>query len=194
MPEPLVVIVSGPPCTGKTTLGERIARELGFPFLSKDRIKELLFDTLGVGDRAWSRKLGAATMEILFLLADTELAAGRSFVLEANFRPALANGQFRAMKEKYPFRAIQVECHADTDVLLARFKARTDGGNRHPGHIDHITYPEVVADLQNGSYGPLEVADQLLMLDTTDFATVDTPSLISAIKAIDQQPTRASGT
>jgi len=180
----LVVIVSGPPCTGKTTLGERIALELGYPFLSKDRIKELLFDTLGVGDRAWSRKLGAATMEILFMLADTELAAGRSFVLEANFRPALANGQFRALKEKYAFRAFQVECYADTDVLLARFKARTDSGNRHPGHIDHVTYPEVVDDLEQGSYGPLEVADQVCIVDTSDFGLVGYRQIIAAIEAL----------
>jgi len=182
MSAPLVVIVSGPPCTGKTTLGERIARELGYPFLSKDRVKELLFDTLGVGDRAWSRKLGAATMEILFMLADTELAAGRSFVLEANFRPALANGQFRALKEKYAFRAFQVECHADTDVLLARFKARTDSGNRHPGHMDHVTYSEVVADLQKSSYGPLDIADKVCVVDTTDFEKVDFRQLLLELR------------
>ena len=183
MAHPFVIIVSGPPCTGKTTLGQRLAQDLRLPFLSKDRIKELLFDTLGVGDREWSKKLGAATIEMLFLLAETELAAGRSFLLEANFRPAQANGQFMALKKKYDFRAIQVECRADTAVLLDRFKARTESGERHPGHIDHVTYPEVVADLVNNIYGPLDVADSVYDLDTTDFAHLNYERLLGEIEA-----------
>ncbi|HKP51899.1 MAG TPA: ATP-binding protein [Chloroflexia bacterium] len=182
MAQPIVLIISGPPCTGKTTLGQRLAHDLRLPFLSKDRIKELLFDTLGVGDREWSKKLGAATMELLFMLAETELAAGRSFLLEANFRPALANRQFMALKEKYDFRALQVECRADSDVLLARFKARTESGERHPGHIDHVTYPEVVADLLEGVYGPLEVADTVYAVDTTDFARVNYAQLLEKLR------------
>ncbi len=182
MAQPIAIIISGPPCTGKTTLGQRLAHDLRLPFLSKDRIKELLFDTLGVGDREWSKKLGAATIEMLFMLAETELAAGRSFLLEANFRPAQANGQFMALKEKYAFRAIQVECRADTAVLLDRFKTRTESGERHPGHIDHVTYPEVVADLLNGVYGPLEVADTVHIVDTTDFARVNYEQLLERIQ------------
>jgi predicted kinase len=181
MPAPFLIIISGAPCTGKTTLGQRIARDLSFPFISKDRIKELLFDTVGVGDREWSKKLGAATMEILFMLAETELVAGRSFVLEANFRPAQANAQFQPLRAKYDFTVFQVECSADSDVLLTRFQARTESGERHPGHIDHITYPEVVADLQFGVYGPLEIADALYTVDTTDFTKVDYERLLADI-------------
>ncbi len=179
---PLIVIVSGPPCTGKSTLGERLARDLRLPFLSKDRIKELLFDTLGTGDRAWSQKLGAASMEMLFMLADTELAAGRSCVLEANFRPAQANAQFHSLKEKYTFQAIQIDYIADTDVLLARFQARASSGMRHAGHLDSTIYPELVADLQRAVYGPLEVADAIYTVNTTDFEKVDFERLLVEIR------------
>jgi hypothetical protein len=50
--------VTGPPATGKTTLAERISRELGLPLVAKDAIKERLYDTVGAGDRAWSQRLG----------------------------------------------------------------------------------------------------------------------------------------
>jgi hypothetical protein len=38
--------------------------------LSKDVIKETLFDRLGIGDVEWSKRLGAASVEVLFALTE----------------------------------------------------------------------------------------------------------------------------
>jgi predicted kinase len=178
-----IVIVSGPPCTGKSTLAERLAGDLGLPFFSKDRIKEPLFDALGWSDRAWSRRLGAAALDILFMLAETELTAHRSFLLEGNFRPAQANAQFRRLMDKYRFDAFQVECYAETGVLLSRFRDRAASGLRHPGHGDYVVYPEVVDDLHNGAYGRLEAAGTFFLLDTTDFTRLDYARLLENIQS-----------
>ena len=35
---PLVLIVSGPPCTGKTMLARKLAASLGLPLMTKDPI------------------------------------------------------------------------------------------------------------------------------------------------------------
>jgi predicted kinase len=183
MDKNFMVIVSGPPCTGKSTLAERLAGDLDLPFFSKDRIKEPLFDALGWSDRAWSRKLGAAAMDILFMLAETELTAHRSFLFEGNFRPAQANARFRSLKDKYSFDAFQVECYAETEVLLSRFRDRAASGLRHPGHADYVVYPEVVDDLQNGVYGRLDISDTFLPLDTTDLARLDYARLLKNIQS-----------
>jgi predicted kinase len=42
-----VVLVSGAPGSGKTSLAAPLAAELGFALLGKDRIKETLHDALG---------------------------------------------------------------------------------------------------------------------------------------------------
>ena len=51
---PLVVIITGPPASGKSMLGRELARRLALPLLSKDLFKEVLFDQLGWSDREWS--------------------------------------------------------------------------------------------------------------------------------------------
>ena len=42
-----LVVVSGAPGAGKSTLAEPLAKALGFPLLSKDVIKETIFDSIG---------------------------------------------------------------------------------------------------------------------------------------------------
>lgn len=76
MLSPPVVLVTGVPGSGKTTLARRLSPALGLPLLSKDVVEETLFDVLGAGDRAWSTRLGAAANEVLWsLLADCPTGA-----------------------------------------------------------------------------------------------------------------------
>ena len=71
-----LVLVTGPPAAGKTTLAGPLAAELGFALLAKDKIKETLHDALGLDpDLAWSRRLGAATIELMWALAADSPAA-----------------------------------------------------------------------------------------------------------------------
>src|SRR5438046_2407448 len=97
MAEPRLIIVTGLPATGKTTLARRLAADLALPLVTKDDIKERLFDRLGWRDRAWSRLLGQATYDLLYYFSELLLAGGRSFVVESNFHPDEATPRFRAL-------------------------------------------------------------------------------------------------
>ena len=103
MSQNLLIIVSGPPGAGKTTLAKRIAEELGLPLLARDDIKELLFDTLGWSDRQWSRKLGLASGRVLYHLLEELLKANQSLVVESNFRKEFASEELGALQRKYRF-------------------------------------------------------------------------------------------
>lgn len=173
---PLVVVVTGPPASGKSTIAEAIARGLPAPLLAKDPIKEALFDGLGSGDAAWSRKLGIATYGILFLQLEQEIRAGRSCVLEANFDHDEASSELAALQARAPFRALQFVCTASRDVLLERYVARS--GSRHRGHVDEARLEDVTESIDAGRWRALELDGELIQIDTTDWKDVDLDGLV----------------
>ena len=170
---PVLIVVSGPPCAGKTTLARRLGQMLSLPVMTKDTIKETLFEHLGWSDRAWSQRLGGASMEVLYTFAEAQLAAGRSCVVEANFNAAFANPVFQRFKARYVFLPIQISCAAEPAVLSARFQQRACSGERHPGHQDHLAADSHASGPTSGQIEPLDIGGHLIELDTTTFEKVD---------------------
>src|SRR5579862_3139246 len=127
--QPLVVVVTGPPAAGKTTVARGIAERLRLPLLTKDTVKEALFDELGVGDLAWSARLGAATYVVLEALVEESVLAGASLVLEGNF---VRGSRLETRLAALPARFVQIHCSAPLELLVERYAAR----ERHPGHVD----------------------------------------------------------
>ncbi|MCP9484892.1 MAG: ATP-binding protein [Gaiellaceae bacterium MAG52_C11] len=173
---PLLVVVTGEPATGKTTLARALADELGLPLLAKDELKERLFDTLGAGDRGWSRRLGAATFELMFGLAAELLGAGASLLVEANF-DAQSTPRLRALPAHRPF---QVVCTAPADVRRARFRERATSGARHPGHLDDAVGLELEAGEHEGRWQPLDLDGRPVIVDTA--SPVDVRALAAAAR------------
>jgi predicted kinase len=170
---PLLIIVTGLPASGKSTLAAQIGGRLSLPVFGKDQFKELLFDTLGIGDRAWSRQLGAASVEMLFAVIEAELRAGRSCIVESNFSAQQDAPRLRALLERHPSQMAQVVCVADGEILLERFRGRA----RHPGHLDQILAEELGDALRAGQAPPLDVGGEIFAVDTTDPAAVDLEQL-----------------
>lgn len=185
MPKPLLLVVSGPPGAGKTTLGRRLAGDLGLPFMNKDGIKEGLFATMGWKDRPWSRELGRASADLLLYFAEVELSAGRSLVIESAFWREHSTAALNELERRCPHHPIQVHFRAQIDELVRRFSDRDSSGHRHPGHVDPASYGELQDALLAGRYDALEIGGELIVVDTTDFNRVDYNGLLAMIRRAD---------
>src|SRR6266571_1278188 len=163
---PLLVLVTGMPASGKTTLARQLGAELGLPVLEKDGFKEELYDALGAGDVEWSQRLGGATYRLLAYAARQLLEAGQPAIIEANF----FRGSEPLFSDLPPHQLVQLHCIAPLEVLLDRYGART---GRHPGHLDQMRVVELRDRHASGANGPLELAGELIEIDTGSETPVD---------------------
>lgn len=177
MTPPALLIVTGHPATGKTTLARSLADDLALPLVSKDVLKETMFDTIGWQDRAWSRQVGVAAIALLYRLAEECLGAGRALVVESNFRPDLDTQRMLDLRARRPFRPVQLRCVASREVMVERYLRRIAAGERHPGHCEAPDDVSVAIMRGLGDIEPLPLGGALLTVDTTDPGALDMASV-----------------
>jgi len=152
-----VIVVSGAPGTGKSTVAMALAARMCWPVLELDTIKEALADVLGLGGHDWSDRLGDGAAEVLFRLC-------------ARFPDVVAEGWWRGDRRERALAefagAAEVFCYCDPQLAESRMRAR-HGAGRHPIHRDVIS-PSIVgraADLA-ATVTPLSLGAALIKVDT----------------------------
>ena len=140
---PPLVIVCGPPASGKTALAVALSARFGLPVISKDSFKEAIMDHLGGGEAA-----GAAAFAVQFAAARTMLRSGVGLILE---------GAFFAGHEELADVAAMGDCvvlqlSCPIEVIESRFTRRL--GSRHPRHRGTEALPELRERVEKGTYIP----------------------------------------
>ncbi len=160
-----LIVVSGAPATGKSTVAIAVAGALGWPLIMKDTIKEALGGVLGAVDLEASRRLGAATYEVMYsIAARTPLA-----VLESNFAPSARE----RLLGLHP-APVEIFCHCAPETAMSRYRAR----HRAPVHFDDDMLDDIGERL--AVQEPLALGGALLRVDTT--CDVDMTSVVSWVK------------
>lgn len=201
-----IVILQGGPATGKTTLGKKIAKEFQFPYFSKDNIKELMFDFIGLPTtpalfnentsqstsynehegKLSGMKMDEASIAILFQLIEAHIQVKKSCIIDGTF-DEIHSDTFKKLKSKYFFFPIQIYCYADLDALSQRYKERAKTRERHPGHFDNLLLQSFLEDPSRYYLGPLDIEGAMFSINTTNHSSKDYEKLIVSIsKSISQ--------
>lgn len=126
---PLLVLVAGAPATGKTTLARHLSDVLRLPLLSKDPVREILAEGLGVQSFVESRILPPIAFRILYAVVAQLLSAGVGAVVEANFFRGTSEPELRLLVQGAC--AVLVHCQTPENVSMRRFVERFEQGGRH---------------------------------------------------------------
>lgn len=182
--KPTLIILQGHPCTGKSSLLNQVCRKLNLPNVSRDELKEMLFDRLGTLDREWSMKLGGASYDLFFATIEKLLLTKASFVIESNFEPHRHREVLAKMIDVHDYDVLEVLLDADPKIILKRFKDRWESGERHCGHVDHERYADLESRVRNGNLESLSIGQRLIKIDTSDYNTVDWSELFFELELI----------
>ncbi len=146
---PTLVVVSGPPGAGKTTLAHRIARRIGCPAICRDEIKEGMVHAAGDFVAAPSDELTLRTLPTFFQVLELLLAAGVTTVAEAAFQDQLWRPRLHPLAELADIRI--VHCHVPADVAWARIRRRQTENPVRRAHADtHLADPHAHTAVHDG--------------------------------------------
>lgn len=145
-------------------------------------LKEILFDTLGVKDRAWSRAVGGSSYDLLFSMLESLLQAGCPCVAESNFELGRAAERLKSLCETYGFTPVEIFCTAEVKTLRRRYLARLESGERHAGHVDHLNLDDISARWANDRHSSLGLGGQSIRVDTTNFGGLEYALLIREVQ------------
>jgi predicted kinase len=182
MLSPKLIIIGGAPATGKSVLADKVVEATGFVRVSKDLLKEHLFDVVEYRDRQWSREIGALAFPLFMGIVEMYLKRGESVIVDNPFVHVDDLEWFRRFEKEYGVQFIQIHLIADPAVLRERFIERAKT-HRHPGHNDALD--DVLLEFEtkwfNKSFLPLPLSGKTKIVDTTDFSTVDHDEILGWI-------------
>lgn len=135
-----LILFTGAPASGKSSLAEELSRRTGIQAISKDGCKIRLFEQYGFTSHAEKKQLSLAGENEMYDLLEQAVSENRDIIVDNNFKDF---DRVREVLAKFPKKAevICVYCRADYDVLAKRYNERIAGGNRHPALYTLNQYP-----------------------------------------------------
>jgi predicted kinase len=166
VPLPTLVVVSGPPASGKTRLAHAVADVIPCPAVCRDEIKEGMVHAHGAGFVAGpGDALTVRTLPVFFDVLRVLAGAGVTLVAEAAFQDEVWRRGLEPLLDLTELRIVQ--CTVDDEV------ARTRLARSRPAHADR---GRPLPDFER-----LSIAAPSLLVDTTAGYAPDLAEIVAFV-------------
>lgn len=143
MSTPTLVVVSGGPGTGKTTLAHELARVLGCPAIIRDEIKQGMVMSHPGYQSGGDDPLNYPTLDAFFGVLKVLLKVGVTVVAEAAFQDRLWRPNLEPLTGLAHLRVIR--CTTDADIAHDRIIQRAKEDAHRAAHGDQDLLDSIAA-------------------------------------------------
>ncbi|MFT2020403.1 AAA family ATPase [Streptomyces sp. 796.1] len=166
MSTPTLVVVSGGPGTGKTTLAHELARVLGCPAIIRDEIKQGMAMSRPGYQSGGEDPLNYPTLEAFFGVLKVLLKAGVTVIAEAAFQDRLWRPNLEPLTGLAHLRVIR--CTTDAGLAHDRIIQRAKKDAHRAAHGDQDLLDSIAAGGHSlDSFVPISLDTPTLAVDTS---------------------------
>jgi predicted kinase len=161
----MLIVVAGPPGSGKTTLAHKIAAEVGCPAICRDEIKEGMAHAVdgfiaGPGD-----ELTIRTLPVFFGTLDLLIRAGVTTVAEAAFQDRTWRLGLEPLTDVADLRI--VHCTVAADLAFRRSLRRSKDNPLRSAHLDPDPCDQAEWTRRHADFERLALEAPWMEVDTT---------------------------
>ena len=168
MNKPLLLIITGRPASGKTTLARLISRQIHCPVISRDELKEGYINTIGLTTAETGDTATLQIYDTFFEAISLYISNDISVIAEAAFQDKLWKSKLNRITDKANIKIII--CDTALPVAKARFAARlaSDAGREIYHGDSALLSTNSDNSLLSPLYEPLNFDASTLHVDTTE--------------------------